>query len=149
MPLLERIDNELKAAMKSSDKIKVSTLRMVKASLKNREIEKRAELSDEEVIEVLTTLAKQRRESISEFERGGRADLAEREREELAVIQSYLPEQLSEEELNRIVQETIEETGASSLKDVGKVMKSLMPKVKGRADGRQVNQKVRKLLGAG
>ena len=146
MSILERIDSDLKVAMKSSEKIKVSTLRMVKASLKNLEIEK-GELSDDDVIGVLSTQAKQRRESISEFEKGGRQDLADQEREELAVILSYLPEQLSEEELTGIILETIKETGASSLKDMGRLMKSLMPRVKGRADGKLVSRKVKELLG--
>ncbi|HEC97126.1 MAG TPA: GatB/YqeY domain-containing protein [Nitrospirae bacterium] len=146
MSILERIDSDLKVAMKSSEKIRVSTLRMVKASLKNLEIEK-GELSDDDVIGVLSTQAKQRRESISEFEKGGRQDLADQEREELAVILSYLPEQLSEEELTGIIQETIRETGASSLKDMGRLMKSLMPRVKGRADGKLVSRKVKELLG--
>ena len=146
MSILERIDSDLKVAMKSSEKIKVSTLRMVKSSLKNLEIEK-GELSDDDVIGVLSTLAKQRRESISEFEKGGRQDLADQEREELAVILGYLPEQLSEEELTGIILETIKETGASSLKDMGRLMKSLMPRVKGRADGKLVSRKVKELLG--
>jgi uncharacterized protein YqeY len=146
MSILERIDSDLKLVMKSSEKIRVSTLRMVKASLKNLEIEK-GELSDDDVIGVLSTQAKQRRESISEFEKGGRQDLADQEREELAVILSYLPEQLSEEELTGIIQETIRETGASSLKDMGRLMKSLMPRVKGRADGKLVSRKVKELLG--
>ncbi len=146
MSILERIDSDLKVAMKSSEKIRVSTLRMVKASLKNLEIEK-GELSDDDVIGVLSTQAKQRRESISEFEKGGRQDLADMERAELAVILGYLPEQLSEEELAGIIQETIRETGASSLKDMGLLMKSLMPRIKGRADGKLVSQKVKELLG--
>jgi len=146
MSILERIDSDLKVAMKSSEKIRVSTLRMVKASLKNLEIEK-GELSDDNVIGVLSTQAKQRRESISEFEKGGRQDLADLERAELAVILGYLPEQLSEEELTGIIQETIRETGASSLIDMGRLMKSLMPRVKGRADGKLVSRKVKELLG--
>jgi len=146
MSILERIDSDLKVAMKSSEKIRVSTLRMVKASLKNLEIEK-GELSDDDVIGVLSTQAKQRRESISEFEKGGRQDLADQEREELAVILGYLPEQLSEEELAGIILETIKETGVSSLKDMGRLMKSLMPRVKGRADGKLVSRKVKELLG--
>ncbi|MEC4684687.1 MAG: GatB/YqeY domain-containing protein [Nitrospirota bacterium] len=146
MSILERIDSDLKVAMKSSEKIRVSTLRMVKAALKNLEIEK-GELSDDDVIGVLSTQAKQRRESISEFEKGGRQDLADQESEELAVILGYLPEQLSEEELTGIIQETIRETGASSLKDMGRLMKSLMPRVKGRAAGKLVSRKVKELLG--
>ncbi|HEB75083.1 MAG TPA: GatB/YqeY domain-containing protein [Nitrospirae bacterium] len=148
MSILERIDGDLKVAMKSSDKVSVSTLRMVKASLKNLEIEK-GELSDDDVIGVLSTLAKQRRESIAEFDKGGRRDLADQERGELAVILSYLPEQLSEEELADLVREAVRETGATSLKDMGRVMQSLMPRLKGRADGRLVSQKVKELLSTG
>jgi uncharacterized protein YqeY len=146
MSLLTRIEGDLKSAMKASDRIKVSTLRMAKASLKNREIEKGSDLTDDDVIGVLSTIAKQRRESIAEFRKAGRTDLAEAESAELAIIQTYLPEQLSEEELTEIIVKSIEQTGASSLKDLGKVMKTVIPKVKGRADGRLVNQKVRELL---
>ncbi|NOZ25735.1 MAG: GatB/YqeY domain-containing protein [Nitrospirae bacterium] len=146
MSILERIDSDLRVAMKSSDKVRVSTLRMIKASLKNLEIEK-GSLSENDVVGVLGTLAKQRRESISEFEKGGRQDLAEQEKGELAVILDYLPEQLSEEELADLILETIKTTGAASMKDMGRVMQSLMPRVKGRADGRLVSQKVKELLG--
>jgi hypothetical protein len=145
--LKERIDADLKAALKASDKIRVSTLRLIKSAIKNLEIERGAPLAEEEIIGVLSSLAKQRKESIEEFKKASRVDLVEREEEELSIIKAYLPEELSEEELEKIIQETIQETGATSLKDMGKVMKTIMPKVKGRADGRVVNQKVRKLLG--
>ncbi len=146
MTLVERIEDDLRTALKSSDKLKVSVLRMIKASLKNREIDKGSPLSDDDVLTVLGSLAKQTKESIKEYERAGRGDLAQKEKEELSVIQSYLPEQLSEEEIERMIHEVIEETAASSVKDMGKVMKVLMPRLKGRADGKRVNQRVREIL---
>jgi hypothetical protein len=145
--LKERIDADLKAALKASDRLRVSTLRLIKSAIKNREIDKGAPLTDEETIEVLSSLAKQRKEAIEEFNKASRTDLVHKEEEELSVIKAYLPEELSEDELEKIIQDTISEVGALSLKDMGKVMKTIMPKVKGRADGRVVNQKVRELLG--
>ncbi len=145
-PLLERIEVDLKDALKRSDRLKVSVLRMIKASIKNKEIEKGSPLSDEEIISVLTSLSKQRRESIEEFRRAGREELVEKETAELSVLQSYMPEQLSEEELNDIINSAIQESGATSVRDIGKVMKIVMPRVKGRADGKVVNQKVRAIL---
>lgn len=145
-PLLERIEADLKDALKRSDRLKVSVLRMIKASIKNKEIEKGSPLSDEEIISVLTSLSKQRRESIEEFRRAGREELVEKETAELSVLQSYMPEQLSEEELNDIINSAIQESGATSVRDIGKVMKIVMPRVKGRADGKVVNQKVRAIL---
>ncbi|HHN63960.1 MAG TPA: GatB/YqeY domain-containing protein [Nitrospirae bacterium] len=145
-PLLKRIEADLKDALKRSDRLKVSVLRMIKASIKNKEIEKGSPLSDEEIISVLTSLSKQRRESIEEFRRAGREELVEKETAELSVLQSYMPEQLSEEELNDIINSAIQESGATSVRDIGKVMKIVMPRVKGRADGKVVNQKVRAIL---
>ncbi len=145
-PLLERIEADLKDALKRSDRLKLSVLRMIKASIKNKEIEKGSPLSDEEIISVLTSLSKQRRESIEEFRRAGREELVEKETAELSVLQSYMPEQLSEEELNDMINSAIQESGATSVRDIGKVMKIVMPRVKGRADGKVVNQKVRAIL---
>ncbi len=144
--LLESIEADLKESLKSANKTKVSVLRMIKASIKNKEIDKGSPLADEEIIEVLASLAKQRRESIEEFRRAGRNDLVEQEEEELSILQSYMPEQLSEDELVNLIRVAIEEAGATSLRDMGKVMKLIMPRVKGRADGRVVNQKVREIL---
>jgi uncharacterized protein YqeY len=146
MSLLELIDSDLKTAMKSSDKVAVSTLRIVKSVIKNREIEKGAGLSDEEIVSTLTTLSKQRRESIEQFEKGGRADLVSAEKAELAVLRKYLPEQLPEEKLDELIREAIKETAASGRNDIGKVMKEVMPKIQGRADGKKVNQMVARLL---
>ncbi|MEO2083704.1 MAG: GatB/YqeY domain-containing protein [Desulfurobacteriaceae bacterium] len=146
MGLKERLREDMKEAMKSKDKVKLSTIRMINSLIKNAEIEKRGELTDDEIVQLLMKYAKQRRESIEMYEKGGRQDLVEKEKAELAVVESYLPKQLSEDELKEIVKKAIEETGASSAKDLGKVMKAVMPRVKGRADGSVVNRIVREML---
>jgi uncharacterized protein YqeY len=147
MSLKEKFFYDLKVSLKSGDKLKVSVIRLVMAALKNKEIEKRRSLSEEEIIEILVSLSKQRKESIESFKRGGREDLVDKETSELKIIESYLPQQLTPEEIKEIIRESIEETGASGAGDIGKVMKVLMPKVKGRADGKLVNEMVRELLG--
>jgi uncharacterized protein len=146
MSFLSRVDSDLKAAMKSSDALKVSVLRMLKASLKNKQIETGKELTDDEVVSALSTAAKQRKESIEQYSKGGRADLADKEAAELGIIQSYLPEQLSPEDLDRIIVEAINETVAEGKKDMGKVMRIVMPRVKGAADGKMVSQRVKDLM---
>ena len=146
MAFLDDLNAALKEALKSRDDIRVSVIRMIKASLKNREIEKMSSLTDDEILSVLSTLAKQRRESIEQFAAAGRTDLAEKETKELEIVQSYLPKQLSQQELDSIIRAAISESGASSLNDLGKVMKVLMPRVKGIADGKAVNQRVKELL---
>ncbi len=146
MSLLQKFDDELKVAIKTSDKLKVSVLRMAKAALKNRQIEKRGELSEDEILSVISMLSKQRRESIEQFSKGGRDDLADKERHELEILQSYMPSQLTPEELDRIIIETIKESSAQGIKDIGNVMRLLMPRVKGAADGKVVNQRVKELL---
>lgn len=147
MTLKERIGAELKEAMKARDELKVSTLRLIHSSIRNKEIDERKPLEDDGVLAVLVTAAKQRRESIEQYEKGGRADLADKEKAELAIIQTFMPEQLGPDEIAGLIKETIAETGASGAKDMGKLMKALMPKVKGKADGRLVNELVKKLLG--
>ncbi|RMG01049.1 MAG: GatB/YqeY domain-containing protein [Nitrospirae bacterium] len=148
MTLQERIESDLKTALKEKDKPRLSALRLIKAAIKNKEIEKGSPLSDEDLIALLSSLAKQRKESIEEFRRGGREDLAHKEEEELRLLKSYLPEELSKEELTRLVKETITEVGATTAADMGKVMKALMPKVRGRADGKEVSGLVREILSA-
>ncbi|MDH4099883.1 MAG: GatB/YqeY domain-containing protein [Nitrospirota bacterium] len=145
--LSERFDEELKSAMKGGDKVRVSTLRMVKASVKNTEIDRGHPLEDGEVIDLLMTLCKQRKESIAQFEKGGRQDLADQETQELGVLQSFLPEPLSPEEIEAKVRETISEVGASGPKDMGAVMKAIKPRIAGRADGKLVSDIVKKVLG--
>jgi len=132
--------------MKAKDKVKLSTIRMIMSLIKNAEIDKRGELTDEEITGLLQKYAKQRKESIEMYEKGGRQDLVEKEKAELAIVESYLPEQLDENEIKNIVKSTIEEVGASSVKDMGKVMKAVMPKLRGRADGSVVNRIVKELL---
>ncbi|NJD54922.1 MAG: GatB/YqeY domain-containing protein [Nitrospirae bacterium] len=146
MSLLKRFDEDLKAAMKRSDTISLSALRMAKAAIKNVQIDKGRELSDEEILSVLSSMAKQRRESIEQFSKGGREELAEKERQELAVLQSYMPAQLSSDEIEKLIVQAIGESSARSEADMGRVMKLLMPKVKGVADGKWVNNRVKELL---
>jgi uncharacterized protein len=146
MPLLQQLDADLKAAMKASESLKVSVLRMAKSALKYRQIEKGDALSDEEILSVLSGLSKQRRESIEQFSKGGREDLAEQERQELSMLQSYLPQQLTPEEIDRIIVEAIRETSAAGIKDMGKVMRIIIPRMKGAADGKVVSQRVKDIL---
>ena len=148
MAFLDDLNAVLKEALKSRDDLKVSVIRMIKASLKYKETEKMSGLTDAEILSVLSTLAKQRRESIEQFSAAGRTDLADKETKELEIILSYLPSQLSLAELDDIIRSAISESGASTLNDLGKVMKVLMPKVKGVADGKIVNLRVKELLTA-
>lgn len=146
MSFLQKLDDDLKVSLKASDSLKVSVLRMAKAALKNRQIDKGGELSEEDIISVLSTLSKQRRESIEQFSKGGREDLAEKERQELSILQTYLPKQLTPEELDGIIFESIKESSAQGLKDMGKVMRLVMSRVKGAADGKIINQRVKDIL---
>lgn len=146
MTLLARFDEDLKRAMKASESTKVSVLRMLKAALKNRQIEEGRELTDDETIKVVSNLVKRGRDSVEQFSKAGRADLAKKEEDEIAVLQSYLPEQLGSEDLDRIIKEAIRESSAMSVQDMGKVMRILMPKIKGIADGKYVNNRVKELL---
>lgn len=144
--LKEEIQKQLKEAMKSRNEARVRTLRMVISAIKNFEVEKMGDATDEEVVQIIQKEAKKRREAIEEYEKAGRDDLARSEREELEILMEYLPKQMSEDEIRSAALEVIREVGASSLKDLGKVMKVLMPRVKGRADGKVVNRIVRDIL---
>lgn len=146
MNLAERLNEDMKQAMKAGEKFRLSTIRMVRASIKNQEIELRRPLSDDEALQIVSRDLKQRRDSLQDFERAGREDLVEQMKGEIEIISQYLPEQLNEEEIKAIVMQTIQETGASSKADMGKLMGALMPKVKGRADGKLVNQLVQQVL---
>ncbi|RMG67552.1 MAG: GatB/YqeY domain-containing protein [Calditrichaeota bacterium] len=144
-----RLLEDMKAAMKSGDKLRLETIRGLRSQLKNKQIEKGAELSEDEVLQVLMSAVKRRREAIEQYRAGGREDLVEKESRELEIIQSYLPQPLSQEELNQIIEEAIQTAQASSPRDMGKVMGLVMPRVKGRAEGKLVQQLVReKLAGA-
>jgi len=140
MSVMERLNQDMKQAMKDKAAGKLSVIRMVKAALKNEEINKGRLLSEDEELTILTRELKQRRDSLQEFEKAGREDLAEKTREEIAVLTEYLPAQLSEDEIRQIVREAISSTGAVSKKEMGKVMGAIMPKVKGRADGTLVQK---------
>jgi len=147
MTFLDRINEDLKAAMKSKDSERLSTLRMVKTALKNREIEKMDALTDEEATKVLQSLVKQRRDSIEQYKQAGRMELAEKEAAEIRFIEEYLPAALDEAAVTRVVEETIAETGASSMKEMGAVMKAVMAKLAGQTvDGKVVNQIVKSRL---
>ncbi|MFJ7975003.1 GatB/YqeY domain-containing protein [Peribacillus sp. JNUCC 23] len=146
MSLLERLNNDMKQAMKNKEKDKLSVIRMLKSSLQNEELKKREELTDDEELTVLSRELKQRKDSLQEFENAGRIDLVDKVRTEIDYVEAYMPEQLSEEEISEIVKNTIEEVKASSKTDMGRVMGALMPKVKGKADGSLVNKLVQQHL---
>lgn len=146
MNLNDRLNEDMKQAMRSQDKFRLSVIRMVRSSIKNIEIDQRKTLDDQEVLDVLNREIKQRRDSLQEFEKAGRQDLADQLKQELLILADYMPQQLSEDEVKAIVQQTIQEVGASSKADMGKVMGALMPKVKGLADGKLVNQIVQQSL---
>lgn len=146
MSLMNRIDEDMKKAMKDKDKFKLSVIRMIRSSIKYVEIEKRTTLSDEEILDVLTREIKQRRDSLQDFEKANRNDLVENVQAELDILKDYLPKQLSEDELINIIKEAIEEVGAKSKAEMGKVMSAVMPKVKGRADGKLINTLVQEYL---
>ncbi|WP_243370157.1 GatB/YqeY domain-containing protein [Geotalea sp. SG265] len=146
MSLRERLNDELKASMKSKDELKLSVIRMVRSSIKNREIERQHELDDREIIEIISTLCKQRRESIRLFQEAKRQDLVDKEERELSLLLEFLPQQLTREELQELVKKTIAECGAQGPKDMGRVMKALQPSVAGRADGKLVSDVVKEQL---
>ncbi|BAT71708.1 conserved hypothetical protein [Thermosulfidibacter takaii ABI70S6] len=147
MGLKEKIMADMKEAMKAKNTVKVSTLRLLISEIKNKEIDKRGELTEDEILAVIQKAVKQRRESIEQYKNAGREDLVEKEQKELEILESYLPKPLSKEEIEAIIDEAIKETGAASMRDMGKVMKVVMPKVRGRADGKLVNELVKAKLG--
>ena len=148
MSLKQQIISDLTASMKAQDAQRTSTLRMVKAAFMNREIEKGGELDDEEMSKLLRTLVKQRRDSVEQYEKGGRPELAAKEKSEIEVIETYLPQAASRDEVEAAVAAAIAETGATSMKDMGKVMKSVQAALSGKnADGRTVSETVKARLG--
>jgi uncharacterized protein YqeY len=147
MTLNERVGAEITAAMKARDASRLSALRMLKAAIMNKGVEKGRDLDDAEVLQVVASLVKQRRDSIEQFENAGRTDLVEKESAEVKVLEEYLPPAATAEEIDAAVSAAIAETGAASPKDMGKVMKAVMPKLAGKnADGRAVNEAVRRKL---
>lgn len=146
MPVTETIDRDITAAMKAGEADKLSVLRLVKNSMNVAAKEKKADLTDEDAVRVLQKEAKQRKDSIASYKEGGRDDLANKEEAELAIIETYLPEQMSAEEITAIVDEAISSTGASSMQDMGKVMGAVTAKTTGKADGGEVAKIVREKL---
>ncbi len=146
MDLKTRLGEDYKAALRSGDKLRVSVIRLLGALIKNREVEKRGPLTDAEALQAIVASCKQRQEAIEQFGQGGRQDLVQKESAELALLQTYLPKPLTSEELQAMVLEAVREVQATSLKEMGKVMGILMPKVTGRADGKVVNTLVREAL---
>jgi uncharacterized protein YqeY len=148
MGLKAQIQEATKAAMKSGDRVTLSTLRFLLAALHNEEIKERRELSEEEVLKTISSLCKQRLDSIEQFRRGGRDDLVEKEEAELGILRKLLPQALTEDEVRALIRSSIGEVGATGAQDLGKVMKQIMPKIAGRAEGKRVNELAREMLAA-
>jgi uncharacterized protein YqeY len=146
MSLPERLEDEMRSALRSGDKLRLSVIRMARAAVKNKEIEERNKLDDGTVIKVISGLVKKGEESLVHFQQANRLDLIEKQEKELRILRSFLPQQLSRDEILALVDEAIKETNALDLKDLGKVMKSLMPKTAGRTDGKIVHQLVSEKL---
>lgn len=146
MSLLSRLNDDIKTAMKSKDKDVLSVLRMMKASIQNEEIKSGTSLTPDDELTVLSREMKQRKDSLEEFSKADRMDLVEKIEREILIVSKYMPEQLSDDELKSLIQEAVNATGASSMKDFGKVMGAIMPKTKGKADGQKVNAFVKEQL---
>ena len=144
--LKQRIQDDMKAAMKGGDKPRLGVIRLLMAAIKQREVDERVELDDEQILVVLDKMVKQRRDSITQYEQAGRPELAEQEAFEITILQEYLPEALSEEEIRDMIREAIEATGAESMRDMGKVMGQLKPKMQGRADMGAVSALIKQQL---
>jgi uncharacterized protein YqeY len=146
LSLYEQLDKELHEAMLAKQTLRVSTIRLIKAAVQMRQIEKRAPLSDDEILELINREMKQRRESLAEFEKAGRTDLIDKTKAEMEILRQYLPEQLSAAQLQELITKAVQQSGAAGPRDVGKVMGILMPLVKGKADGKEVNRLVMEAL---
>lgn len=147
MSLRDRLSEDLKLAMKARDQLRMDVIRMIKAAVLNKEVEMKKDLDDADMSRIMTTMIKQRKESVEQYEKGQRAELAAKERQEISIIESYLPKALSADELERIVESLIQETGATSAKDMGAVMKAVMARLAGQpVDGKQVSDLVRAKL---
>ncbi len=146
MDINKKINEEMVSAAKAKDKIRLSAVRMIKTALHNKEIELIRPLNETETMQLLSVMVKQRKDSIEQFAKGGRTDLVEKEEAELKVVQEFLPAQMSDEEVENLIKKAIAEAGAVSAKDMGKVMKILMPQITGKADGKAAGEKVKALL---
>jgi uncharacterized protein len=148
MSLRQQVQDDMKSALKAGDKARLAVVRLILAAIRQREVDERIELDDAQVVETLDRMVKQRRESITQYEQGGRDDLASQERYEIEVIRHYLPEPLTDTEVDAVIDAAVAETGASSIKDMGRVMAIVKPKVQGRADMGAVSARVKSRLGA-
>lgn len=146
MTLKEKLMEDLKSAMRNKEKRRKDTITMLRAAVKQREVDERIELADEDILMIVGKQIKQKRESIKDFQKAERIDLVEQAEEEIEILLAYLPKQLTEEEIDEIVREAIAETGAASMRDMGRIMGVVMPKVKGKADGSLISQSAKKLL---
>ena len=146
MSMKERLMEDLKYSMKNKDTIRKNTITMIRAAIKQKEVDDKVELDDDGIIEIISKQLKEKKNAIEDFKKGQRQDLVEQTEKEMEILLEYLPKQLSEDEIREIVADTIKEVNATSMKDMGLVMKSVMPKVKGRADGNTVNKIVREIL---
>jgi len=146
MSLKEKLLEDLKSSMKNKDTVRKNTITMVRAAIKQKEVDERKELKDEDILDIISKQLKEKRNVIGDFKKADRQDLVELTEKEIEILLEYMPAQLTDEELEEIVKQTINDTNATSAKDIGLVMKSVMPKVKGRADGERVNKIVRQLL---
>lgn len=142
----KQVEQDMIQAAKARDKVRLSALRLIKTAMHNREIDLKRELNEPEILQLLSGMVKQRRDSIEQFAKGGRADLVAQEEAELAIIQSFMPQQLSREEIEAEIEKAVGEAGASSVKDMGKVMKVLIPRITGKADGKMVGDLVKAKL---
>lgn len=146
MSLKENISNDVKSAMKGGEKLKVSTLRMLLSAMKYKEKDLKREPNDEEILQAISTMVKQRKDSVEQYKKGGRDELAEKESQEIEILMQYMPEQLSADEVKKIIQDTATELNLSEMKDMGTLMKASMEKLKGKADGKIVNGIVKEVL---
>lgn len=146
MSLKDKLMSDLKESMKSKDKLRKNVITMVRASIKQKEVDERIELTDKDILGIISKQYKEKKSSIEEFKKGEREDLVKQAEDEMQILLEYLPEQLSEEELTKIIKEVIESENISSIKDMGQLMKSVMPKVQGKADGQTVNTIAKELL---
>ncbi|MDU1022867.1 MAG: GatB/YqeY domain-containing protein [Peptoniphilus harei] len=146
MSLKERLMADLKEAMKSKDKLRKDVITMVRAAIKQKEVDERVELDDSDILDIVSKQLKEKKSSIDEFKKGNREDLVKQTNDEIEILLKYLPEQLSDEELKEIIKKVIDENEITSMKDIGKLMKNVMPLIKGKADGKQVNLIAKEIL---
>ena len=146
MSLKERLMADLKDAMKNKDKLRKDVITMVRAAIKQKEVDERVELDDSDILDIISKQLKEKKSSIDEFKKGNREDLVKQTNDEIEILLKYLPEQLSDEELKEIIKKVIDENEITSMKDIGKLMKNVMPLIKGKADGKQVNIIAKELL---